>query len=779
LTTSISFGAWLKHQRKVRDLTQGELAQRLGCATVTLQKIELDERRPSKQLAERLADILSIPGTERPAFLRRARSNQVADYRDVDSISSAVSSAPWAPVPHPRHNLAAQTTSFIGREREVSRVVALLRQQDVRLLTLTGPGGTGKTRVGLHVAVALLDTFADGVWFVNLAAIRDPNVVPAAIAGVLGVREVPGQQVDEQLRISLATKQLLLILDNFEQVVDAAALVADLLAVAPHLKVLATSRSVLGIYGEQLVAVPPLGLPKGEHDVASSEAVMLFLARARATNPDFALTPTNSPAIAELCWRLDGLPLAIELAAARCRLMSPQALLQRLESRLQLLTGGPRTLPARQQTLRATIDWSYDLLTPTEQVLFRRLAVFEGGWVAEAVEQICTSENLRPVEAIDSLTSLHDKSLLRVESSPDGEPRFSMLETIREYARERLTTSGEEAALRERHAHYYLSWLEAQKQANIRLQIELRNLDATVEWITNHGEWRLGLRWANATFRLTERLKWVSKAWKRWHQELVDCQEALPVHTRMEALIRLGQFAYWHDLPQAVVLLEEGLALARMLGDQTQVLRAVEWLAHAYRDQEQFTHCIPLYEECMAYAQAAGTPFDGASAHHCQSELALLQENYRHALVHAQASLPTFRELNIHWGIACALMHMGFAALHLGNDALATRCFPEALQVALNYDGGSHIRGALAGCAGLAMRAGASGTERAARLLGAIADGTMVHAHRRASDRLIAAAYLNHDAVLWEAAYAEGRRMTLEQAVAFALASVPHYSKEQ
>jgi predicted ATPase/DNA-binding XRE family transcriptional regulator len=788
-----SFGAWLKQRRKALDLTQAELARRLNCATVTLQKIELDERRPSKHLAERLAVVLNLPPAERPTFLRCARGEWAIDCLGIDTYADADLAS------RPRHNLPAQLTSLIGREREIGLVLALVQQEDVRLLTLTGPGGTGKTRVGLKLAAELVPAFPDGIWFVNLTSIRDPAVVPSAIAAVLGVRDIRGRPLVERLRAFLAAKQLLLLLDNFEQVLAAGWLLVDLLAAAPKLKVLVTSRSMLGVYGEQTFVVPPLTLPDPNpgqtlEQVVQSEAVALFLTRARAANSDFALTPTNAPVVAELCQRLDGLPLAIELAAARSRLLPPQTMLQRLGSRLQLLTGGPRTLPTRQQTLRATLDWSYDLLMPAEQILYRRLAVFEGGWTLEAAEQICATDTLCPLDIVDGLASLTDKSLLRVGTTPDGAPSFSMLETIHEYALERLIAHNEAAALRERHACYFLQWLESmqvqywsgagyrmpsgrggpqQDRVIDRVRAELRNLAATVTWITDNGTWDLGLLWEDATqppFGYVERLGWVSRVWKRWHQELMDSRESVPEPVWAEGLVRIGRLAYWDDdLQSATTILEEGLALARNLDDPALIALALEWLAHAYRDQDMYVRAVPLYEEVMAYAQASGEPYDIASAHHCLGELALLQEDYQCALAQTQASLPVFRALDVEWGITCVSINQGFAALHLGNDILVAQCFSEALQVALRYDGGSHIRGALAGFVALAARGGAHQAERAARLLGAITEGSIVHAHRRACERIVAAACPNHDAAVWEAAHAEGRRMTLEQAAAYAL----------
>ena len=354
-------------------------------------------------------------------------------------------------------NLPMQRSPLIGREREVAAVAALLRRDDVGLVTLLGPGGVGKTRLSLQVAVDLLDDFKDGVWFVNLAPITDPALVPSTIAQTLGVKEAGGEPLPETLKAYLREKRLLLLLDNFEQVVAAAPLVADLLASARHLKVLITSREVLHLYGEHEYPVPPLALPDLKHlpplDYLSQyAAVALFIQRAQAIKPDFQVTNANAPAVAEICARLDGLPLAIELAAVRVRLFPPEALLGRLEHRLKALAGGARDLPARQQTLRGTIDWSYQLLDPAEQTLFARLGVFVGGCTLEAAEAVCNPDGALPLEVLDALTSLVDKSLLRQHgdrtSTLDSEPRFGMFETVREYALERLAASGEENLVR-------------------------------------------------------------------------------------------------------------------------------------------------------------------------------------------------------------------------------------------------------------------------------------------------------------------------------------------
>ncbi|HZG68439.1 MAG TPA: BTAD domain-containing putative transcriptional regulator, partial [Herpetosiphonaceae bacterium] len=455
-----------------------------------------------------------------------------------ESIRNAEPSTPAeAFPPHPPHNLPAQTTPLVGREADLARLSDLLLQPAHRLITLTGPGGIGKTRLALQAA-DVLDDFDDGVCFVALAPVVDPALVIPAVAQALGVQESSGQPLLASVKVHLRARQLLLVLDNFEQVSAAAPVIAELLGAAPQLTVLVTSRAVLRLYGEHEFPVPPLILPDMQHlpelpDLPQYGAVRLFVERAQAVCPDFAITDETAPAVAAICHRLDGLPLAIELAAARIRLLPPQTMLQRLESPLKLLTGGPADHSARHQTLRATIDWSYHLLSAGEQQLLARLAVFVGGWTLEAAETICGAGGTLPVDPLDGLEALVAKSLVHRQQAGTGgtagTPRFRMLEMIREYAYEHLVASGEVATLQRRHAEHYLALAEAAERARQqgsqqaiwleRLEAEHDNLRAVLHWALDQREAVLALRLGTAleTFwdshgHLTEGRQWLEAA---------------------------------------------------------------------------------------------------------------------------------------------------------------------------------------------------------------------------------------------------------------------------
>src|SRR5207253_9329104 len=389
--------------------------------------------------------------------------------RELAAIRDRFSEKPVKQVETRPASLPVQRTGFVGREKEVAAAKELLLRQDVRLVTVTGPGGIGKTRLAVQVASGLVDSFPGGTHFVSLASLSDPGLIASVIVQTLGIREAGGQSPLEILKENLQDSlraPMLLLLDNFEHLVQAAPTVAELLVMGPNLKILVTSRAALHVYGEHEFPVPPLAMPDSRSmppvELLQYPAVALFVQRAVAVKPDFELNRENAPAVTEICSRLDGLPLAIELAAARVKVLSPSSMLPRLASRLQLLTGGARELPQRQQTLRAAMDWSYDVLSAAEQKLFRRLSVFVGGCTLEGVEAVCDTKGDLELDLLDGIASLVDKSLVQQVEPAKGESRFVMLETIREYALEKLETSGEEALTKRAHAAYCLVLAEEQ-----------------------------------------------------------------------------------------------------------------------------------------------------------------------------------------------------------------------------------------------------------------------------------------------------------------------------
>lgn len=719
----------------------------------------------------------------------KSRTQAIASAQNLGLLPN---DSAGAPLPAPASRLPAQTAPLIGRSRERADVRHLLSR--TRLLTLTGTGGIGKTRLALQVAEELAATYAAGARFVDLAPLADHTLVLKAVAGALDVVEQGGASLLDILKRALAQRELLLLIDNFEHVLAAAPLLSTLLAAAPRLSVLVTSREPLHLAGEQEYPVPPLSVPPADtasaQRLADSEAGALFVRRAQLALPRFAVTEANAPAIARICIRLDGLPLAIELAAARCKLLTPQALLARLEgaaadATFQMLAGSTRDAPARQRTLRDTIAWSYNLLRADEQRLFARLAVFQGGRSLEAIKAVC-AEGLS-IDVFDGLASLVDKSLVQQQDGVGGELRFTLLELIRAYALERLEASGEAATLRRRHSEYFVALAE-RAEPELRLagydhwcqvfELERENFRAALAWSLSMDEpadaarVTLGVRLAAALGMF-----WYSEGYHvegyGWTQQLLARLDEAPVRYHPRFLISAARLAWFQDLDAGRRLIRHALACARALGDTLQAAWALTFLGYTLLHEPDAA--MPLVDEALASFRALHHLPGMAQALNIVGEIARVSGDDRRAQQAYEECLAVCQQTGETRRISYTYNNLAYLAQHAGDAERALQLARLGLQLAWDQLDKNETAVTLAGSLGVGPAPQPDRLRRAVRLLGAAeADREQTGAFLQPSDtpeyhRILGEVRAHLDDTSFQAAWAEGRRMTLEQALAAAL----------
>lgn len=825
-----NFGDLLKFLRRRAGLTQQELSIAVGYSESHISRLEKNQRIPdTSSIAARFVPALEL-GKEKE-WVARLLELATAPHAAIEMVPQERDADPRE---LPPHNLPFQFTSFVGREQQIAEITRFLRpnsglSKKVRLLTLTGAGGSGKTRLALHVATELLPEFPDGIFFVDLAPVIEAVLVLPAIAQALKVTPVPGLNALDSLQEHLAVKRVLVILDNFEQVPDAASDLMKLLNAVPTLTLLVTSRVLLHVTSEHEYGVPPLSLPNPDSsdsdELQKNEAVALFIQRAQVAQTDFQLSENTVRAIAEICVRLDGLPLAIELAAVRTRVLSPQELLTRLNRRFALLTGGARDFPARQKTLRNTIDWSYHLLSPAEQKLFTRLGVFVGGWALDAAEKVCNVEGALSGDLIDCLQGLIDHNLVRQSISSEGVTRFRMLETIREYSLEQLQSSGEHERLAQQHAEYYFALVDRvmpktwhlgfDKETVVAIRAEKDNIRAALGWSEQtKGRAQMALRLAETADFIsdyTEQANLLERV-----LALASAEGGYDLHTQARVLTYLAEVKSWlGDLHGAEVSYAECYSIFERQGDSLWAASSLERFGWVARERGETDLARARLEKSFAMARTLNNhaflfvvtntlgetmtmqgDFDAARQRleeilplerrtdewYCLGwtlnhlgHVAQLEGDFDQAARYHEESMESFRKTPYSWGKIESRHCLGETALAQGDAVIAASYLVESLRLAHNSRLSSAIAWCLAGLAGVAVLN--EEPERAAQLWGAaeqlrqrlgVREGPATH---DLHEQLITQAREQLGEVAFAKAEAAGGMLTMTEAVALAMQS--------